>query len=103
MGDLEGAEGRDPIQWVEEGALPVDEVDILFPFMLISHCWQLVHILYIPHNQQVLTQHPDPGPIANVQGWEQRASLFWRFVARFFVTIHFSDALVPLRRSPFPK
>ena len=36
MGDLEGAEGRDPIQWVEEGALAVDEVDILFPFMLIS-------------------------------------------------------------------
>ena len=47
--------------------------------------------------------HPDPGPIANVQVWEQRASEFWRFVACFFVTIHFSDAPVTLRRSPFQK
>ena len=47
--------------------------------------------------------HPDPGPIANVQVWEQRASEFWRFVACFFVTIHFSDAPVTLRRSSFQK
>ena len=56
-----------------------------------------------PGGLQGAPGHPVPGPIANVQVWEQRASEFWRFVACFFVTIHFSDAPVTLRRSPFQK
>ena len=49
MEDLEGAEGQGPIQWEEEVALGVDEVDILHLFMFnISYCcWQFLHNMYL--------------------------------------------------------
>ena len=39
-GGFAGGQGRHPVSF----------------YVNISHCWQLVHILYIPHHQQVLTQ-----------------------------------------------
>ena len=56
--------------------------------MMFEHQKKEIHIFvehYQLHNPDIAgSSHPDPGPMANVQGWEQRASLFWRCAVLFF-------------------